>query len=166
MLSIVSLAYVCLDPDSHYWPTVYQIGKFWHDYTNDHSLFLSSRIRPDWQIRKQHPCNLQRDNVARQVAGEHCTCGIPSLQLAMQRVARKEQSSTFRDVARQFAVCNIPTATCHAMLLSSLRDTLEEMLHRVTRPLDGWDDCDPSRRTTTEKGSLHWQEDAFHMTRN
>ena len=52
--------------------------------------------------------------VARQVAGEHCTCGIPSLQLVRQQVARKEQS-TFRNVTRQLATCDIPTATCHAM---------------------------------------------------
>ena len=67
---------------------------------------------------------------------------IPSLQLATQqnvslRGARKvEASCTFRDVARQSAAYDMASAACHATLTSTLRDTLQEMLHRVTLRLD------------------------------
>ena len=53
------------------------------------------------------------------------------------QVARKvEASGTFRDVARQSAVCDMASAACHATLTSTLRDTLRKMLCRVTLRLD------------------------------
>ena len=42
---------------------------------------------------------------------------------------------TFKSRQRLRA-CDTPTATCNAMLSSALRDKLQEMLHRVTCPLD------------------------------
>ena len=67
---------------------------------------------------------------------------IPSLQLGTQQNvslqgARKlETSGTFCDVARQSAACDMASAACHATLTSTLRDTFQEMLQRVTLRLD------------------------------
>ena len=47
-----------------------------------------------------------------------------------------EAYCTFRDVARQSAACDMVSLTCHVTLTSTLRDTLQDMLHRVTLPLD------------------------------
>ena len=79
-------------------------------------------------MHEQHSLQLAtlRDKLQNKIALD-----IPSLQLGTQQnvslqVARKvEASGTFRDVARQSAVC-------HAALTSTLR----EMLYRVTLRLD------------------------------
>ena len=53
----------------------------------------------------------------RKLQRNNCTCNIPSLQLATQQkiakqVAEKiEQSSTFHNVAKPVAMCNMSTAT-------------------------------------------------------
>ena len=70
------------------------------------------------------------------------TCNTPFSKLAMQQnvalqVARKvELSSTFRNVARQVAACNMSSATCNVFHPSSLRCKLQEKLPHVTWPLD------------------------------
>ncbi len=66
--------------------------------------------------------NLQRNSSS---CEKNCTCNTPFLQLAMQQnvalqVAEKvELSSTFRNVARQVAACNISSTTCNAIVLES-----------------------------------------------
>ena len=62
----------------------------------------------------------------------NCPCNTPFSQLAMQQnvalqVARKvELSSSFRNVARQVAACNMSCATCNVHQSSSLRCKLKE----------------------------------------
>ena len=91
------------------------------------------------QMHELHSLQLAtlRDELQNKIALD-----IPSLPLGTQQnfslqVARKvEASGTFRDVARQSAVCDMASAACHATLTSTLRDTLREMLYRVTLRLD------------------------------
>ena len=90
-------------------------------------------------MHEQHSLQLAtlRDKLQNKIALD-----IPSLQLETQQnvslqVARKvEASGTFRDVARQSAVCDMASQVCHATLTSTLRDTLREILYRVTLRLD------------------------------
>ena len=90
-------------------------------------------------MHEQHSLQLAtlRDKLQNKIALD-----IPSLQLGTQQnvslqVARKVKASgTFRDVARQSAVCDMASAACHATLTSTLRDTLREILYRVTLRLD------------------------------
>ena len=91
------------------------------------------------QIHEQHSLQLAtlRDKLQNKIALD-----IPSLQLGTQQsvslqVARKvEASGTFRDVARQSAVCDMASAACHATFTSTLRDTLRETLYHLTLRLD------------------------------
>ena len=51
----------------------------------------------------------------------------------MEKIARQvEASGTFCDVGRQSAACDMASTACHA----TLRDTLQEMLERVTLRLN------------------------------
>ena len=70
----------------------------------------------------------------------NCSCKTPFSQLAMQQnvalqVARKVELSTFRNIARQVAVCNMSRATCNIFHSSSLRCKLQEKLPGITWPL-------------------------------
>ena len=84
-------------------------------YVNDASTKITSKTKI--------PCNLQRDGVALQVARKTSSCDTPCLQLVSQRtialqVAEKvEAASTFRNVTRQVAACDTPTATCLGIFL-------------------------------------------------
>ena len=90
-------------------------------------------------MHEQHSLQLatSRDKLQNKIALD-----IPSLQLGTQQnvslqVASKvEASGTFCDVARQSAVCDMASGACHATLTSTLRDTLWEVLYRVTLRLD------------------------------
>ena len=95
------------------------------------SRWLQSNAPPDKYTSSIHlQLATLRDKVRNKIALD-----IPSLQLATQQnislqFARKvEASCTFRDVARQSAACDMAIAACHATLTSTLRDTLQEMLH-------------------------------------
>ena len=55
----------------------------------------------------------------------------------MEETARKvEASGTFCDVGRQSAACDMASTACHATLTSTLRDTLQGRLQRVTLRFD------------------------------
>ena len=70
----------------------------------------------------------------------NCSCNTPFSQLAKQQnvalqVARKVGlSSTFRNVARQIAACNMSSAICNVFHSSSLRCKPQEKLPRLTWP--------------------------------
>ena len=75
----------------------------------------------------------------------NCPCNTPFLQLTIMQqnvalqVARKvELSSTFRNVARQVAACNMSSATCNVFHSPSLRCKLQEKLPHVTWPYVIW----------------------------
>ena len=72
------------------------------------------------------PATCNATNVALQVA---------KTKVALQVARKVELSSTFHNVARQIAACNMSSASCNVFHSSSLRYKLQEKLPRVTLPL-------------------------------